>query len=51
MGIDIPEPESGEIRWDLVMQVKAEIAAGTYDTPQRREEAAEALAKLLLPED
>ena len=40
------QPE--EIRMDLVQRVKAEIAAGTYDTPERWEAALDRLAERLL---
>jgi anti-sigma28 factor (negative regulator of flagellin synthesis) len=43
--------ELPEIRWDLVNRVKAEIAAGTYETPERIEATAEILlTELLGPE-
>jgi anti-sigma28 factor (negative regulator of flagellin synthesis) len=36
-----------EIRWDLVQRVKAEIAAGTFETPERIERTLERLAEEL----
>ena len=36
--------ESTRIRFDLVNRVKAEIAAGTYDTPERMDIALERMA-------
>ena len=33
--------ESGEIRYDLVNRIREEIAAGTYDTPERMDVAME----------
>jgi len=38
-----PGPEDREIRHDLVERVRAEIAAGTYDTPERWEQALDRL--------
>lgn len=32
-----------EIRWDLVNRMRAEIATGTYDTPEKLELAVERL--------
>lgn len=36
-----------EIRWDLVQRVKAEIAAGTFETPERIEQTVQRLAEEL----
>jgi hypothetical protein len=44
--IPVQDPE---IRWDLVRRVKAEIAAGTYETPERIDATARRLAKVLFP--
>lgn len=44
--IPVKDPE---IRWDLVRRVKAEIAAGTYETPERIDATARRLAKVLFP--
>jgi hypothetical protein len=41
---DKPQPEESTIRWDLVQRVRREIAAGTYDTPEKMEIA---LSRLL----
>ena len=38
-----------EIRTDLVEQIKTEIAAGTYETPERLEIAVDKLAEDLFP--
>ncbi|MBL0927220.1 MAG: flagellar biosynthesis anti-sigma factor FlgM [Phycisphaerales bacterium] len=38
---------SEPIRTDLVNRVRGEIAAGTYETPERLDQAAEALAREL----
>ena len=37
-------PHDAEVRWDLVARVRREIAAGSYDTPDKIEAA---LAQLL----
>jgi anti-sigma28 factor (negative regulator of flagellin synthesis) len=37
-------PESTKIRFDLVNRVKSEIAAGTYDTPDKMDTALERMA-------
>jgi hypothetical protein len=39
--------ESATIRHELVDRIKAEIAAGTYDTPERLEAAVRVMAKRL----
>ena len=39
-----------DIRWDLVRRVKAEIAAGTFETPERFDATVRQLAKVLFPE-
>ncbi|MFP4053547.1 MAG: flagellar biosynthesis anti-sigma factor FlgM [Phycisphaerae bacterium] len=39
-----------EVRWDLVRSVRREIAAGTYETPERIEATVEILMKELLGE-
>ena len=36
-------PEAAEVRADLVARVRREIAAGTYDTPEKLEAALERL--------
>jgi hypothetical protein len=41
---------SARIRTDLVERVRREIAAGTYDTPQKWEEALDRLLDHLCPE-
>jgi hypothetical protein len=38
-----PEQRETPIRWDLVQQVRREIAAGTYDTPEKLDRALERL--------
>jgi hypothetical protein len=43
-----PARQKPAIRTDLVSRVRAEIAAGTYDTPERFEAA---IAKMLLAVD
>jgi negative regulator of flagellin synthesis FlgM len=40
----LPPPEEGEVRLELVARVRQEIAAGTYETPEKLEAA---LARLL----
>ena len=40
--------ESSPIRWNLVHRVRAEIAAGTYDTPQKYNAAIERMSLRLL---
>jgi hypothetical protein len=42
--IEVRRPE---IRWDLVNRVKAQIAAGTFETPERIEETVRRLAQEL----
>ncbi|HEX3151407.1 MAG TPA: flagellar biosynthesis anti-sigma factor FlgM [Gemmataceae bacterium] len=42
-----PQPNSPEIRNDLVSRVRLEIAAGTYDTPEKMEAALDRLAARL----
>ncbi len=37
--------ENNAIRTELISQVRAEIAAGTYETPERLERALDALAE------
>ena len=44
---NMPEP-SDDIRWDLVNRVRAEIAAGTYDTDEKWNATLELLADELL---
>ena len=39
-----PNGESTRIRFDLVNRIKAEIAAGTYDTPDKMDIALERMA-------
>ncbi len=41
-GIKVCQPE---IRWDLVKRVKAQIASGTFETPERIERTVERLAE------
>ena len=38
------DTESTKIRFDLVNRIKAEIAAGTYDTPEKMDIALERMA-------
>ena len=40
---ETPRPPQGNIRWKLVERVRAEIAAGTYDTPEKWNAALERL--------
>jgi hypothetical protein len=40
-------PRSSGIRADLVARVRAEIAAGTYDTPERWDKALDKLSRQL----
>ncbi len=42
-------PENGEIRWELVARIRAEIATGTFETPERIEATVEALMEELAP--
>jgi hypothetical protein len=42
--------ETAEVRWDLVQRIRQEIAAGTYDTPEKLEIALERLRARLLAE-
>jgi hypothetical protein len=37
------ESEGREVRWELVARVRQEIAAGTYETPEKLEAALERL--------
>lgn len=39
--------QAGEIRWDRVRQIRAEIAAGTYETPEKLEIALRRLLQRL----
>ncbi len=39
--------QAGEIRWDRIRQIRAEIAAGTYETPEKLEIALRRLLKRL----
>lgn len=39
---DTPVVEDG-IRWELVAKIRRQIAAGTYDTPEKFEQALERL--------
>jgi hypothetical protein len=41
-------PTEPPVRWGLVNEVKAAIAAGTYDNPDRWDAALDALADRLL---
>ena len=43
-GMTPANTESARIRFDLVNRVRAEIAAGTYDTPERMDIALERMA-------
>lgn len=45
-----PSPEP-EVRTELVRRIRREIAAGTYDTPEKWEEALERLRERLERED
>ena len=40
-----------DVRWDLVRRVKAEIEAGTYETPERLDATVERLAEILFPKN
>ena len=40
--------ESTKIRFDLVNRIKAEIAAGTYDTPEKMDIALERMANRIV---
>jgi hypothetical protein len=40
-------PKSAAVRTDLVASVRRQIAAGTYDTPERWEKALDKLAEQL----
>src|SRR5262245_23079541 len=42
-------PRAGEFRTELVERLRSQIAAGTYDPPERWEAALDRLAELLLP--
>jgi hypothetical protein len=46
-GTDSPHDEAAPVRLDLVERVRREIAAGTYDTPERFDAALEALRRRL----
>jgi hypothetical protein len=46
-GDKVPALDDPQIRADLVLRVRAEIAAGTYDTPQKWEEALDRLWRRL----
>jgi hypothetical protein len=41
-----PRPDR-PLRWDVVRRVRAEIEAGTYDTPERFDAALDRLARSL----
>jgi hypothetical protein len=43
-----PEADTSEVRQDLVDRVRAEIAAGTYDTEEKWEAALDRLGRRLL---
>jgi hypothetical protein len=45
-----PRPGDAPIRTELVERVRREIAAGTYDTPEKWEAALDRLSKKLLEE-
>jgi Anti-sigma-28 factor, FlgM len=45
-----PAPAETDLRADLVERVRREIAAGTYDTPQKWEEALDRLLERLWEE-
>jgi anti-sigma28 factor (negative regulator of flagellin synthesis) len=36
---DAPRPSDSDIRWELVERIRREIADGTYDTPEKLEQA------------
>jgi anti-sigma28 factor (negative regulator of flagellin synthesis) len=42
-------PEHGEVRWELVARIRAEIATGTFETPERIEATVDALLEELAP--
>ena len=46
--VTITNAESTRIRFDLVNRVKAEIAAGTYDTPEKMDIALERMASRIV---
>ena len=43
-----PNTESTKIRFDLVNRIKAEITAGTYDTPEKMDIALERMANRII---
>jgi hypothetical protein len=47
LGDDVPGLDDPNIRADLVRRIRAEIAAGTYDTPEKWEAALDKLWKRL----
>ncbi len=42
-----PRPSEGRIRWELVQRIRSEIAAGTYETPEKLEKAVERMLERL----
>lgn len=44
---DVPGLDDPQVRADLVRRIRAEIAAGTYDTPEKWEAALDKLWKRL----
>jgi len=40
---DESQAQDGEIRWELVEQVRREIAAGTYESPEKWQAALDKL--------
>jgi hypothetical protein len=42
-----PKQREPRIRWELVQRIRKEIAAGTYETPEKLEKAMERLLKRL----
>ena len=43
-----PGDSTSPIRWDLVNRIRAEIAAGTYDTPEKFAAAIDRMSHSLL---
>jgi hypothetical protein len=43
----VPRPPDPDIRWELVERIRREIAAGTYETPEKLEKALRRLREAL----
>ena len=41
-----PQQRETRIRWELVQRIRKEIAAGTYDTPEKLEKALERMLEI-----